>query len=84
MAKVAREKQVTPRRDVSSPNRVPLSKLLLPAAMSNTVAFSGIHSVGILKDAEDTPETITVNIFWESTLGGVLTGCRFLNHHCCF
>ncbi len=45
-----------------SPNRVPSSKLLLPAAMSNTVAFSGINSVGTLKDAEGTPETITVDI----------------------
>ncbi len=51
-----------PRRDVSLPNRVPSSKLLLPAAMSNTVAFSGIHSVGILKDVEGTPETITADI----------------------
>jgi hypothetical protein len=62
MAKVAREKQVTPRRDVSLPDRVPLSKLLLPAVILNTVAFSGIHSVGILNDAEGTPETITINI----------------------
>jgi hypothetical protein len=30
--------------------------------MSNTVAFSGIHSVGFLKDAEGTRETITVDI----------------------
>jgi hypothetical protein len=30
--------------------------------MSNTMAFSGIHSVGILKDAEGTPETITIDI----------------------
>jgi hypothetical protein len=30
--------------------------------MSNTVTFSGIHSVGILKDAEGMPETITINI----------------------
>jgi hypothetical protein len=62
MAKVAREKQVTPQWDTSSPNRVPSSKLLLPAAMSNTMAFSGIHSMGILKDAEGMPETITIDI----------------------
>jgi hypothetical protein len=30
--------------------------------MSNTVVFSGICSVGTLKDAEGTPETITVDI----------------------
>jgi hypothetical protein len=62
MAKVAREKRVTPQQDVSSPNRVPLSKLLLSSAMLNTMAFSGIHSVRILKDAEGTPETIAVDI----------------------
>jgi hypothetical protein len=62
MAKVAREKQVTPQQDASFPNRAPSLKLLLPVAMSSTVAFSGIHSIGILKDAEGTPETITADI----------------------
>jgi hypothetical protein len=62
MAKVAREMCVMPRWDMSSPNRVPLSKLLFPAAMSNTVAFSVIHSMGILNYAEGMPETITINI----------------------
>jgi hypothetical protein len=62
MAKLAREKRVTPRRDASLPNRVPSSKLLLPTVMLNTVAFYGIHSVGILKDAEGMLETIIVDI----------------------
>jgi hypothetical protein len=62
MAKVAREKQVTPRRDASLPNRAPSPKLLLPAVMSNTVAFSGIRSMGILKDAKCMPETIAIDI----------------------
>jgi hypothetical protein len=30
--------------------------------MSNTVAFSGNHSMGTLKDGEGTPETITIDI----------------------
>ncbi len=51
-----------PWQDASLPNRVPSSKLLLPVAMSNTVAFSSIHSMGILKDAEGMPETITIDI----------------------
>jgi hypothetical protein len=51
-----------PRLDTSSPNRVLLLKLLLPAAMPNTVAFSGVHSMGTLKDEEGMPETITINI----------------------
>ncbi len=51
-----------PRWDALLPSRVPSSKLLLSTAMLNTVAFSGIHSVGILKDAKSTPKTITINI----------------------
>jgi hypothetical protein len=68
-----------PQRDASSPNKVPLLKLLLPAAMSNTVAFSSIHSMEILKDAKGTPETITVIIPMHRAVGPELQHRVYVN-----